>query len=299
VRFAAAVKQSQSRSSAFALVGFAYVVAHLAAMAVVNATPGWHPLAVIAAADFAATLAVFVFSRAFNNSSFYDAYWSVAPATIALWLTFGPGSVNGFTLRQGVVLALVLLYAFRLTFNWARGWEGLGHEDWRYVDLRKKTGKLYWLVSLLGLHLMPTVMVYLGCLPLHSVLVTSASGFGVLDVIAAIVTLGAIVIEGLADEQLRAFRMKKREDGEICTVGLWGYSRHPNYFGEISFWVGLALFGVSAGAPWWAASGAVAMIGLFAGASIPMAEKRSLARRPHYAEHQRKVSMLIPWFPRS
>ena len=241
---------------------------------------------------------MFVFSRAFDNSSFYDAYWSVAPATIALWLVFGVANASGLTLRQGVVLALVLLYAVRLTWNWARGWTGLGHEDWRYVDLRKKTGKLYWVVSLLGLHLMPTVMVYLGCLPLHSALVTGAAGFGVLDVLAAIVTLGAIVIEALADEQLRAFRMKKREDGEICTAGLWGYSRHPNYFGEISFWGGLWLFGVAAGAPWWAAAGIVAMIGLFVGVSIPLAEKRSIARRPHFAEHQRKVSMLIPWFPK-
>lgn len=292
---AALVKQF--RSAAFALVAFAYIVAFLAAQAVVQATPQWHPLMTIAVADAAATLAVFVFSRAFNNSSFYDAYWSVAPAVIALWLALGPGSVEGLTPRQGLVLALVLLYAVRLTYNWARGWEGLEHEDWRYVDLRKKTGKLYWVVSLLGLHLMPTVMVYLGCLPLHSALVTGAAGFGPLDVLAAIVTLGAIVIEGLADEQLRAFRMSDQPEGAICTVGLWGYSRHPNYFGEISFWGGLCLFGVAAGAPWWAAVGVVAMIGLFVGVSIPLAEKRSLVRRPHYAEHQRKVSMLLPWFP--
>lgn len=287
-----------SRWSGFALVGFAYVIAHVVAQAVIQATAGWHPMASVALADVAATIAVFVFSRAFDNSSFYDAYWSVAPASIAIWLALGPGSANGLTLRQGVVLFLVLLYAVRLTFNWARGWGGLKHEDWRYVDLRKKTGKLYWVVSLLGLHLMPTVMVFLALIPLHGALVTNPVGFGALDVAAAVVTLGAIVIEGLADEQLRAFRMKKREDGEICTVGLWGWSRHPNYFGEISFWAGLWLFGVAAGAPWWAAIGVVAMIGLFAGASIPMAEKRSLTRRPHYAEHQRRVSMLIPWLPK-
>lgn len=296
VRSAALVKQF--RSAAFALILFAYVVAYLAAQAVVHATPQWHPLLTIALADVAATIAVFVFSRAFNNSSFYDAYWSVAPAIIALWLALGPGSASGLTLRQGVVLALVLLYAVRLTFNWARGWEGLDHEDWRYVDLRKKTGKLYWLVSLFGLHLMPTVMVYLGCLPLHGALVVNPSGFGVLDVVAAIVTLGAIVIEGLADEQLRSFRMSEHPEGAICTVGLWGYSRHPNYFGEISFWGGLWLFGVAAGAPWWSVIGVLAMIGLFVGASIPLAEKRSLARRPQFAEHQRRVSMLVPWPPR-
>lgn len=289
---------SQRPWSGLALVGFAYAIAHVVAQAVVTATASWHPLASVAVADAAATVAVFVFSRSFNNSSVYDPYWSVAPASIALWLALGPGRGDGLTLRQAVVLALVVLYAVRLTFNWARGWKGLGHEDWRYVDLRNQTGKAYWPVSLLALHLMPTAVVLLGVLPLHAALVTGATGFGVLDVVAALVTLGAIAIETVADEQLRRFRQQHREAGEICTVGLWGWSRHPNYFGEISFWVGLWLFGVAAGAPWWAGAGVVAMIGLFAGASIPLAERRSLKRRPHYAEHQRRVSMLIPWFPK-
>ena len=284
--------------SAFALVSFAYVIAHVVASAVVQAMGGLHPLVIVAVADTAATLAVFVFSRSFDNTSFYDPYWSLAPASIAFWLALGPGSAGGLTLRQGVLLTLIALYAVRLTLNWARGWGGLKHEDWRYAALRPKTGKLYWVVSLLGLHFMPTVVVFLGVLPLHAALVTSPGGFGVLDVVAALVTLGAIVIEGLADEQLRAFRASKPDDGAICEVGLWAWSRHPNYFGEISFWAGLMLFGISAGAPWWAGAGLVAMVVLFVFASIPLAEKRSLARRPDYAQHQQRVSMLIPWFPR-
>lgn len=284
--------------SALALVGFAYAIAHVVAQAVVQAATGMHPLLVVAIADTAATLAVFVFSRSFDNSSFYDPYWSVAPASIAAWLALGPGSGGGLTLRQAIVLGLVGLYAVRLTFNWARGWEGLGHEDWRYVDLRQKSGKLYWPVSLVGLHLMPTAMVFLGIIPLHTVLVVNPAGFGALDVVASFVTLGAIVIEAVADEQLRAFRARKREPGEICADGLWAWSRHPNYFGEISFWAGLWLFGVAAGAPWWSVIGLVTMIGLFVGISIPMTEKRSLVRRPQFAEHQTQVSMLVPWWPR-
>lgn len=284
--------------SGFAVVGFAYVIAHVVAFAVAQASAGQHPLAVIAAADVAATVAIFVFSRAFNNSSVYDPYWSVIPASIAFWLVFVPGAAAAVTLRQAVVLALVSFYAVRLTLNWARGWTGLTHEDWRYVDFRNKTGKLYWLVSFWALHFFPTVMVYLGILPLHEALVTAPNGFGALDVVATLVTFGAVVIETVADEQLRTFRRAKRADGDICNVGLWAWSRHPNYFGEISFWVGLWLFGLAAGAPWWSAAGVVAMIALFVGASIPMAEKRSLARRPQYAEHQKRVSMLIPLPPK-
>lgn len=283
--------------SGFAIVGFAYVIAMLVASTVLKLLPDLHPLWALAVADAAATVTVFVFSRAFDNSSVYDPYWSVAPPLIALWLVLVPGG-GQFDLRQVLVLALTSAYGLRLTFNWARGWAGLQHEDWRYADFRKKTGKAYWLVSFWGLHFFPTVMVFLGILPLHGALRAGAAPFGALDVAAAVVTLAAIVIEAVADEQLRTFRRAKREDGDICTVGLWSWSRHPNYFGEISFWVGLFLFGLAGGAPLWTGVGVVAMVALFVGASIPLAEKRSLARRPHYAEHQKRVSMLIPLPPK-
>lgn len=285
--------------SGFALVTVAYIAGLVVAGAVLKVCPAdWHPLWKILAADSAATVAVFLFSFANDNTSFYDPYWSVAPAIIGAWLVFGPGEARHLDARQLVTLGLITFYAVRLTFNWMRGWQGLKHEDWRYVDFRKKTGKLYWLTSFFGLHYFPTVMVWLGCLPLYAALVESGPAFGVIDVLAAVVTFAAIIIETVADEQLRNFRRAKREDGDICNVGLWVWSRHPNYFGEISFWFGLWLFGVAAGAPWWAAAGWIAMVALFAGASIPMAEKRSLSRRPHYAEHQKRVSMLIPMPPK-
>ena len=282
--------------SGYAMVGFAYVVALLVGSTVVRATPDWHPLASLALADAAATVAVFIFSRAYDNSSVYDPYWSVAPIPIAFWLALGPGAATGVEARTAVILVLVTAYGVRLTWNWLQGWTGLGHEDWRYVGFRRTTGRAYWLVSFAGLHAFPTAMVFLGCLPLYAALVAPATGFGALDVLATVVTAGAIVIEAAADAQLRSFR-RRTPGGGICDVGLWRYSRHPNYFGEISVWVGLWLFGVAAGAPWWAGAGALAMVALFAGASIPMAEKRSLERRPHYAEHQRRVSMLVPWPP--
>jgi steroid 5-alpha reductase family enzyme len=216
---------------------------------------------------------------------------------IAPWLAFGPGAGRDLDPRVAVILVLTLAYGLRLTWNWARGWSGLGHEDWRYVDIRHQTGRAYWVASFFALHFFPTVMTFLGCLPLYAALVESSAPFGVLDALAVVVTAGAIAIEGVADNQLREFRRTSTE-GRICDVGLWRYSRHPNYFGEISFWVGLWMFGVAAGAPWWTGVGALAMVVLFAGASIPMAEKRSLRRRPHYADHQQRVSMLIPWPPR-
>lgn len=122
--------------SGFAIVGFAYVLAVVVASTVLKLLPDLHPLWGIAAADAAATVVVFVFSRAFDNTSVYDPYWSVAPPLIALWLILVPGEAR-FDARQVLVLALTAAYGLRLTFNWARGWAGLTHEDWRYRDFRQ------------------------------------------------------------------------------------------------------------------------------------------------------------------
>ena len=283
----------------FAWVTLAYVVAIAVAGLTLRFLPtDWHVMSRMAVADLAATIVVFVFSRGLNNSSLYDAYWSVAPMVIAIWLALGPGRGRGLDARQALVLSLVSLYGIRLTYNWARGWTGLGHEDWRYVQMREANPRAYWLISFSALHLFPTLMVLLGVLPLYAALVTGSDGLNGLDLFAAVITLGAVTLEGVADNQLRAFRADPKNEKRICDVGVWAYSRHPNYFGEISFWCCLFLFGVAAGSPAWMAAGPAVMIGLFVGASIPMSEKRSLLRRPAYAEHQRKVSMLVPWFPK-
>ena len=77
-------------------------------------------------------------------------------------------------------------------------------------------------------------------------------------------------------------------------------NRHPNYVGEVSFWLGLALFGLAAapGAWWWVFAGTVLMLAMFLGASIPMMEKRSLERRPAYQDVVDRVSLFLPRPPR-
>jgi steroid 5-alpha reductase family enzyme len=279
-------------SRSFVYVVLVYAGALGAAGAIVHSMPTLDPLLSVALADFAATIVVFVGSRRANNSSIYDPYWSVLPIAIAVWFATLAVQVNA---RFALVLLAVLVWGVRLTWNWARGWGGIGHEDWRYVNIRKKTGRLYWPASFLGIHLFPTVLTYLGSLPMLPAL-TSAAPFSVLDGLAALVTFAAIAIEWISDEQLRRFRAT--QPNGACNVGLWKFSRHPNYFGEILFWVGLWLFGVAAGAPAWMAVGPVAMLALFVFASIPMAEKHAVARRPEYAERIRDVSMLFPWFPK-
>lgn len=276
------------------LCAVAYVVAFIAACATLRWAPVTHGFWRVVVADVVGTCVIFGFSRAFDNSSFYDAYWSVAPIGFVLFWTLSNEVVPA---RAWLVTGLVCAWGLRLTYNWARHWRGLAHEDWRYVDLRHQTGALYWLVSLFGLHLFPTVMVLAGSTSVW-VATTTSTPLGALDAAAVVITGGAIVIEAVADAQLHRFVRDNRDKARIMATGLWGWSRHPNYFGEASFWWGLFVFALAASADaWWTAVGPSSLTAMFLVVSIPLIEKRMLEKRPGYREHQRRISRLIPLPP--
>jgi len=251
-------------------------------------------------ADVAVTIIVFVFSMIFKNSSVYDPYWSVAPPFIVVYLIqiFPEGN----QLRQYIVLTLVLFWSIRLTANWLRGWSGFNHQDWRYTSIAEKTGRFYWPVSFLGIHLMPTIFVFLGCLPLWFSL-SSSEPLSIYDGLAAIFTFLAILTEWIADEQLFRFKKKNIKNAFISS-GIWKFSRHPNYLGEISFWGGMFLFALSSCelssfTGYWTGIGLVSMIILFVFISIPLMEKRNILRKPGYEEYMNQVPALVPLFDRS
>ncbi|WP_345534918.1 DUF1295 domain-containing protein [Phytohabitans rumicis] len=241
---------------------------------------------------------VFAVSMAVGNSSLYDPYWSVAPAVIVVaWAIWSGGAdVAAISGRQALVIVLVLIWAVRLTANWALSWRGLSHEDWRYVQIRAQAPRWvpWWLVSLTGIQMMPTLVVFGGLLAVWPA-VTVAAPLGPLDAVAVAVTATAIAIEAVADRQLRRFASDPAHRGRIVDRGLWRYSRHPNYLGEIGFWWGMWLFGLAAApAWWWTVIGPIGMVLLFAAVSVPMMDRRSLERRPAYADHMRRVPALLP-----
>lgn len=284
-------------AKAYGWCAAAYVAALGSAIGLGIVLEGTHPIAVAALGDGLATVVVFAFSVAFKNSSFYDPYWSVAPIAIAVYWAVVAAVPEALGARQILIVALVTLWGARLTFNFLRGWPGLAHEDWRYVDIREATGRFYWPVSFLGIHLVPTIVVFLGCLSIYPGLALAATPLGLVDGVAGIVIIFAVLIEGAADRQLRRFVLENRQSGAVMRSGLWAYSRHPNYFGEILFWWGLYVFALAAGPGyWWTVVGPVSITVLFLFVSLPMMEKRHALRRPTYREETKNISICIPWF---
>jgi steroid 5-alpha reductase family enzyme len=272
-------------------VALAYAAALAMALAAGWALRDHHPILAAATADFVATLVVFGFSVRYNNSSLYDPYWSVAPLPIALYWA----AAGALGLQQLLLLALVALWGVRLTANWVARWRGIGDEDFRYQEIRGRTGRLYWPASFVSIHLLPTIWVFLGLLPLYPAL-ARPSPVTAVQLVGLMVTAVAIVIEAAADRQLRAFLRTRRDPEAILDQGLWALCRHPNYLGEVLFWWGLYLFGVAAAPTWaWSAVGPLSITVLFVFISVPWMDRRLLARHPAWAQAMKSRPALLPW----
>jgi steroid 5-alpha reductase family enzyme len=282
-----------SKAAGAVISAAAYVVALAVAVLVVRAVGLSGSLAQTALGTLVATVVIFAFSVAVDNSSMYDPYWSLQPLALAGYYVWtGWGSLSG---RQVLILLLALLYAVRLTSNFYRDWPGLTKEDFRYVGFRRSAGRLYWPVSFLAIHLFPTIMVFLGCLPMYAAARPGTAGLGWLDAVGTLVVLGAVVLAFAADEQMRRFREDPANRGCSIRSGLWAQSRHPNYLGEILTWWGFWLLALAAGLQWWwTVAGALAITVMFVLASVPMMEKRALETRSGYPEYREQAPMLVP-----
>ena len=183
----------------------------------------------------------------------------------------------------------------RLTCNFvARG--GIGHEDWRYANMRRQLGRHFWWASLFSVFLGQTIFMFGPCLALYGALLGSRP-LDACDGWAASVCAGAILLEAAADMQMDAFqaaRREKRSDACILETGLWAWSRHPNYLGEVLWWWGLWLFGVRE-AEAWVVAGPLLITALFLGVSVKLLEDRQLQNKgdAYRAYKQRVPSALL------
>ena len=279
-------KIKQSRSASFTAVALIYVIAALVGILTYRSLDldWWLALLI---ADVLATVVTFIFSVIFGNASVYDPYWSVQPPVILIAFAIG----REMTALGILLIIAVSFWAVRLTANWAYTFHGLEHQDWRYTMLKDKTGIFYPIINFVGIHMVPTLVVY-GCILPAVYAVRNGLDANVFSVIAILVSLGALALQGAADVEMHRYR--KNRSGSFIRAGLWRYSRHPNYLGEILMWWGVASSVVfSAPEAWYLIAGAVANTVLFFAVSIPMADKRQ-SRKEGFDEYKRQTRMLLP-----
>ena len=276
----------QNRAFSFIAVALVYILAAAVGIVTYLFLPfsAWLNLLI---ADTVATVFTFIFSLIFKNASVYDPYWSVQPIVIGASYII----VYGGNISSVVLLTVVCLWGIRLTANWAYTFKNLTHQDWRYTMLCQKTGKLYPFVNFFGIHLVPTLVVYACTLPLVAVILYKPA-FNFLMLLGVVFSVGAFTLQGIADIQMHKFR--KRKTGGFIRDGLWKYSRHPNYLGEICMWWGVGLSAVILmPTKWYLLLGAVLNTLLFLCISIPMADKRQ-SKKDGFAEYKKQTRMLLP-----
>lgn len=198
--------------------------------------------------------------------------------------------------RVSAVLLLVNLWAVRLAAHIFARHEG---EDHRYAAMRHQYGAQWWWWSLVQVFLLQAILIWFIAAPLVAAVMSGRGTIGAMDYLGIGIAALALVTEALADFQLARFRADPANKGKVMDRGLWGWSRHPNYFGEAMLWWGFFLIGYSASHAWWLAlSPLVVTFLLLKVSGVSLMEDRIEDRRPAYAAYKRRVSAFVPWPPK-
>lgn len=248
------------------------------------------------------------YQRAVANGGWTDVFWSFGMGAAGLASALWPVGEGPPGLRQWIAGGLIALWSLRLGIHLLRRVAG-SPEDPRYAAFRRGWGRDF----------QPRMFGFLqaqaisGALLALAILVAArnpAPGLAWSDLAAALILLGAIAGEGLADAQLARFKAYPPNKGKVCDVGLWGWSRHPNYFFEWTLWLAWPVMAIGPDPlatatvwPW----GGLALIGpafmawlLIKVSGVPPLEAAMLKSRGQtYADYQARVSVFFPLPPKS
>lgn len=236
---------------------------------------------------------VWAISVKIRNYGLLDAAWSYGTAMLApLYALMGPGD----PLRRGLVTAVGMVWSLRLgTYILTRVLRHHPAEDVRYQTLREKwpgPGRFLLFFELQAV----TVVIF--SLPFLFASFNARPGLAPVEIAGLAVACLSLFGEALADHQMKAFKADPASRGKVCQQGLWAYSRHPNYFFEALFWVGLFLFAL--GSQWGWATICCPLLMLYfllKVTGIPLTEEYAVKSKGEaYRAYQRSTSAFVPWF---
>lgn len=240
-------------------------------------------------------LALWALHRATRNASWVDVGWAGNLGMLAvLYAALGTGHAP----RRWLIAAIVALWSARLAIHLAV--RVASHpEDPRYGEMRAR-----WATHLdlkfFTLFIGQGVLDVLLALPFLFAAFDTAPRIHIVTWVGAALALLAMLGEATADAQLRAFKRDPANKGTVCRVGLWGWSRHPNYFFDFLVWCGFALLGIASPWGWTGLFGPTLMLYFLTRVTgIAATEAHAVQSRGEaYRKYQREVSAFVPWPPR-
>lgn len=231
-----------------------------------------------------------------RDASVIDYYWG--PGFLAIALATVVLSAPP-TLPQVLFLLALALWTARLTHYVVRRHLRAGEEDGRYRRFREKGGEAFWWKSLITIFLLQAVLQWMIASP-----VIAALGFARADPSIGLAACGCLLfavgfaVEAVADAQLARHRNDPQTAGEVLTTGLWAWSRHPNYLGEIVLWWGLGLMAYALSGSLWSFFGPAVLTLVIRGVSIRLTEEHVAAVRPGFEAYRARTAMLVPRPPK-
>ena len=264
-------------------------------MALADPRSGWIILIAGVAVGLSAAMAgAWLIQRLTKNAGWVDVVWTFATGA-------GAGAIPGP--RAVLVAALVSFWALRLGLHLARRSAASGQEDARYASFRIEWGQAFE-IRLFGFLQIQAIAAAALALTVLVAARNPAPGLAWRNLAGAAVLAGAILGEGVADRQLSRFKAYPPNRKAICDVGLWAWSRHPNYFFEWFGWLAYPLMAIDFSGRWpwgwFALTGPALMFFLlrFASGVPPTEAAMARSRGAAFARYQARVSPFFPWPPR-
>lgn len=229
-----------------------------------------------------------------RDVSIVDSLWSIFFLVGALAYGLSTGSSGQ---RVTLLLALVAVWALRLSLfltwrNWGEA------EDRRYQAIRARNEPGFAWKSLYLVFGLQGVLAFIIALPILAGL-GDAAPLGLLDYAGAVVWGIGFIFEAVADRQLARFKADRSKRGKVLDIGLWRYTRHPNYFGEAMLWWGFYLIAIGAGG-WWTLFAPLLMTFLLLKVSgVALLEADIQERRPDYRAYIARTNAFVPWRPKA
>jgi steroid 5-alpha reductase family enzyme len=234
--------------------------------------------------------AMWLLSLVLKDSSIVDIFWG-AGFVITFWFSY---ATSGLSHPTSVTLLgiIVTIWGLRLSLYILSRNAGHG-EDFRYAAWREENGRRWWWFSFFQVFLLQGVIMWAVAAPLVAAQFAS-SGLGILPILGMLLWLVGFIFEAGGDWQLARFKADPANKGKLLTTGLWGLTRHPNYFGDAVQWWGFWLFALAAGG-WWTIFSPVIMSFLLVRVSgVAMLEKSLKETKPGYAEYVENVPAFVP-----
>jgi steroid 5-alpha reductase family enzyme len=238
--------------------------------------------------------ALFVLALIHRDNSIADVAWGPGFILVA-WTTLSIG--GSFTLRQLIAATLILIWGTRLAIRIYLRNRGKG-EDIRYRNWRQAWGRFFLIRSYFQVFILQGCILLMNIAPILVINTYEGGNFVVLDVFGVLLWVLGFTFESVGDWQLDRFIADPNSRGKIMDSGLWRYSRHPNYFGEVTMWWGIFCLALSVPWGWISVIGPLAITGTILFVSgIPMTE-RLMEKTPGFAAYKNRTSVFIPWFPK-